>query len=221
MPIIFQGQQCTYFSLISSIRCQQRRWLFWVGSMCSANGKRYWAYGRSRWHHCHSTDILLFVLQDGARGEEGSHMAGIYQPMAARVIKCELKVKLQTAERERAGPDAWGLVPGCSSSPLKEGQQSNESHSPPNLQLVPCQLYCIFLQFSMFSWNLIHSLCPCMSIFTRDLKHPRHQSLLIPIIFHIFPRCVQKGLLTSVKLYVSSSELVVWQTHNGMDSNQN
>lgn len=123
--------------------------------------------------------------------------------------------------RERAGPDAWGLVPGCSSSPLKEGQQSNESHSPPNLQLVPCQLYCIFLQFSMFSWNLIHSLCPCVSIFTRDLKHPRHQSLLIPIIFHIFPRCDQKGLLTSVKLYVSSSELVVWQTHNGMDSNQN
>lgn len=27
-------------------------------------------------------------------------MAGIYQPMAARVIECELKVKPQTAERE-------------------------------------------------------------------------------------------------------------------------
>lgn len=111
MPIIFQGQQCTYFSLISSIRCQQWCWLFWVGSMCSANWKRYWAYGRSRWHHCHSTDILLFVLQDGARGEEGSHMAGIYQPMAARVIKCELKVKLQTAERERESR-AWCLGSG-------------------------------------------------------------------------------------------------------------
>lgn len=43
---------------------------------------------------------MLFVLQDRARGEEGSHMVGIYQPMAARVIECELKVKLQTAERE-------------------------------------------------------------------------------------------------------------------------
>lgn len=48
--------------------------------------------------HCNSGDILLFVSQDGARGEEGSHMVGIYQPMAARVIECELKVKLQTAE---------------------------------------------------------------------------------------------------------------------------
>lgn len=45
--------------------------------------------------------------------------------------------------RGRAGPDAWGLIPGYSSSPLKEGQQSNESHSPTNLQLVLCQLYCI------------------------------------------------------------------------------
>lgn len=44
--------------------------------------------------------FLLFVLQDGAGAGEGSHMAGIYQPMAARVIECELKVKPQTAERE-------------------------------------------------------------------------------------------------------------------------
>lgn len=36
---------------------------------------------------------LLFVLQCGARGEEGSHMVGIYQLMAATVIECELKVK--------------------------------------------------------------------------------------------------------------------------------
>ena len=57
------------------------------------------------WHHCSSCDILLFVFQDGARGEEGSHMVGIYQPIAARVIECELKVKLQTAERE-SGPGA-------------------------------------------------------------------------------------------------------------------
>lgn len=78
--------------------------------------------------------------------------------------------------RGRAGPEAQGLVPGCSSSPLKEGQQSNESHSPPNLQLVLCQLYCISLQFSVFSWNLIHSLCPCMRFFRRC------QSLLILII---------------------------------------
>lgn len=53
-----------------------------------------------RWHHCSRRDILLFVLQDRARVEVGSHMVGIYQPMAARVIECELKVKLQTAERE-------------------------------------------------------------------------------------------------------------------------
>lgn len=44
--------------------------------------------------------FLLFVLQDRAGVGEGSHMAGIYQPMAARVIECELKVKPQTAERE-------------------------------------------------------------------------------------------------------------------------
>lgn len=108
------------------------------------------AYGRPRWHHCSNGDILLFALQDGARGEEESHMVGIYQPMAARVIECELKVKLQTAERVSM---AWslGLVPGCSSSPLKEGQQSNESHSPPNLQLVLRQLYCISLQFWVFT----------------------------------------------------------------------
>lgn len=49
---------------------------------------------------CSSGDILLFVLEDGARGEEGSHMVGIYQPLTARVIECELKVKQQTAERE-------------------------------------------------------------------------------------------------------------------------
>lgn len=36
-------------------------------------------------------------------------MVGIYQPMAATVIECELKVKLQTAERESS---ARG--PGCS-----------------------------------------------------------------------------------------------------------
>lgn len=57
-------------------------------------------HGRAMWHHCSSGDILLFVLPDGVRGEEGSHMVGIYQPMAARVIECELKVMLQTAERE-------------------------------------------------------------------------------------------------------------------------
>lgn len=51
----------------------------------------------------------------------------------------------------RAGPEAWGLLPGCSSSPLKEGQQSNESCSPPNLQLVLCQLYCFSLHFSVCS----------------------------------------------------------------------
>lgn len=56
--------------------------------------------GGMRRHRRISDDILLFVLQDGARGEEGSHMVGIYQPMAATVIECELKVKLQTAERE-------------------------------------------------------------------------------------------------------------------------
>lgn len=44
--------------------------------------------------------FLLFVLQDRAGAGEGGHMAGIYQPMAARVIECELKVKPQTAERE-------------------------------------------------------------------------------------------------------------------------
>lgn len=80
--------------------------------------------------------------------------------------------------RGRAGPEARGLVPGCSSSPLKEGQQSNESRSPPNLQLVLCQLYCILLQFSVFSWNLIQSLCPCMSFLRGDWKIPRRQSLL-------------------------------------------
>lgn len=60
----------------------------------------YGAHGGDRWHHCISSDILLFVLQDGARGEEGRHMVGIYQLVVARVIECELKVKLQTAERE-------------------------------------------------------------------------------------------------------------------------
>lgn len=55
-----------------------------------------------------SGDISLFVLLDGARGEEGSHMVGIYQPMAATVIECELKVKLQTAERE-----SRARGPGC------------------------------------------------------------------------------------------------------------
>lgn len=38
------------------------------------------------------------------RGEEASHMAGIYRPTAATVIECELKVKRQTAERESAAP---------------------------------------------------------------------------------------------------------------------
>lgn len=51
-----------------------------------------------------SGDISVFVLLDGARGEEGSHMVGIYQPMAAMVIECELKVKPQTAERGEQGP---------------------------------------------------------------------------------------------------------------------
>lgn len=67
--------------------------------------------------------------------------------------------------RGRAGPEAQGLVPGCSSSPLKEGQQSNESRSPPNLQLVLCQLYCISLQFPVFSRRLIHSLSTCTGFF--------------------------------------------------------
>lgn len=62
--------------------------------------------------------------------------------------------------RGRAGPEAQGVPPGCSSSPLKEGQQSNESRSAPNLQLVLCQLYCFSQPFSVFSWNLIHPLCP-------------------------------------------------------------
>lgn len=66
----------------------------------------YGAYRGTRWHHCNSSDVLLFVFQDRARGEEGSHMVGIYQPMAARVIECELKVRLQTAEGEQ------GLRPG-------------------------------------------------------------------------------------------------------------
>lgn len=57
--------------------------------------------GGTRRHRCgRCVTLLLFVLQDRAAVGEGSHMAGVYQPMAARVIECELKVKPQTAESE-------------------------------------------------------------------------------------------------------------------------
>lgn len=44
--------------------------------------------------------------------------------------------------RGRAGPEAWGLVPSCSSSPLKEGQQSNESHQTYSLFSVSFTAFC-------------------------------------------------------------------------------
>lgn len=87
--------------------------------------------------------------------------------------------------RGRARPEAQGLVPGCSSSPLKEGQQSNESHSPPNLQLVLCQLYCISLQLSVFGSDLIHFPCRSVSILRGDWKKPRCWILLI-LMIHYF-----------------------------------
>lgn len=78
--------------------------------------------------------------------------------------------------RGRAGPEAQGVPPGCSSSPLKEGQQSNESRSAPNLQLVLCQLYCFFptiLSVQLESNPPTVSLQKC---FTGDWTIPRRQS---------------------------------------------
>ena len=42
-------------------------------------------------------------------------MADIYQPVPARVIECELKVRLQTAESQRRGPR---LVRGSGTKPF-------------------------------------------------------------------------------------------------------
>lgn len=91
---VYEGRKITYLS-VSLISC--------------INGGHYehiqrGADGGMRRQRRISGDISVFVLRDGARGEEGSHMAGIYQPMAAAVIECELKVKPQTAERESRGP---------------------------------------------------------------------------------------------------------------------
>lgn len=79
--------------------------------------------------------------------------------------------------RERAAPGARGVAPGCSSSPLKEGQRSNESRSAPNLQLVLCQLYCV--SPTVLSVQL-ESNPPTTSLrkrFTQDWTIPGHPSL--------------------------------------------
>lgn len=113
--------------------------------MCKgANWKGYGAYGRTRWLHCSSGDILLFVLQDGARGEEGSHMVGIYQPMAARVIECELKVKQQTAERESR---AWGLGSGTRLFIISLKGRSTVQWITPTTKLTACSLS-VLLRFT-------------------------------------------------------------------------
>lgn len=142
----------------------------------------YSAYKGTRWHRC-SSWVTLFCLF--CRMAQEVRKVAIWWVFISRWLPEWLNVSWRWSCRQlrgRAGPEAWGLVPGCSSSPLKEGQQPNESRFPPNLQLVLCQLYSISMQFSVFSWNLIRSSCPCMRFFWRDWKIQRCQSLLNQMI---------------------------------------
>lgn len=78
--------------------------------------------------------------------------------------------------RGRAAPGAQGVPPGCSSSPLKEGQQSNESRSAPNLQLVLCQLYCVSPIVLSVQLESHPPTASQQKRFTRDWTIPGHQS---------------------------------------------
>lgn len=79
--------------------------------------------------------------------------------------------------RGRAGPEAQGVPPGCSSSPLKEGQQSNESRSAPNLQLVLCQLYCVSPTILSVQLETNPPTASLQKCFTGDWTIPIQQSL--------------------------------------------
>lgn len=131
----------------------------------------------TRWHHCRSSDILLFVLQCRARGEEGSHMVGIYQPMAARVIECELKVKLQTAERESR---ARGLGSTTRLFIISLKGRSTVQWIMLTTKLTACSLSALLLFAALLSVHLepnplTVSLQRCLR---RNWKKPSRQSLL-------------------------------------------
>lgn len=79
--------------------------------------------------------------------------------------------------RGRAVPGAQGGPPGCSSSPLKEGQQSNESRSAPNLQLVLCQLYCVSPTVLSVQLESNPPMAALQKHFSPDWAIPGHQSL--------------------------------------------
>ena len=146
----------------------------------------------TRWHHCSSCDILLFVLQDGARGEEGSHMVGIYQPMAARVIECELKVKLQTAERESR---AWGLGSGTRLFIISLKGRSTVQWITLTTKLTACSLSALLHFAAVLSVQLEPNPLPVSlhEILRRDGKIPNSFKSNDPIFLDI------KWLLTPIK----------------------
>lgn len=90
-------------------------------------------------------------------------MAGIYQPMAARVIECELKVKPQTAERESMAR-GLGFTTGLFIISLKG--RSAVQWIMLSSELTACSLSALLLFAAVLTTclfdcsNLIHSLCP-------------------------------------------------------------
>lgn len=136
------GQQSTDVSVISSISCSNAGYY-----------KKRLQIGRNKVHIGGTIAVATFCCMC-CKIEQKVRKATIWWVFISQWLPEWLNVSRSWSCRRlrgRAGPEAQGLVPSCSSSPLKEGQQSNESHSPPNLQLVLCQLYCISLQFSVFS----------------------------------------------------------------------